>query len=293
MPRVSIVMPLFNKAAYIERTIASVLRQTEEDFELLIIDDGSTDGGPALAKAVNDPRVRVVGFPNGGVSQARNRGIGLASSHLVAFLDADDRWEPRFLADALAELEANGAAVAVFCNIVEAQAPLGSLPRIRGPLLIDDYPAWFVAHKGLGLWSSNTVARKVALMACGLFPVGVNNGEDTDTWLRLSFHGPVIYLPRPWAYYNSDDEGSLSRQYKAVRPHAIASLEARLISGGLSADKERSVRRAISYLWIAYATALAQAGERAESFKALLRAKPSPLLARPFFRWAYAALTGS
>jgi glycosyltransferase involved in cell wall biosynthesis len=286
-------MPLYNKAAYIERTIASVLRQTEEDFELLIIDDGSTDAGPALARSVADPRVRVFGFPNGGVSLARNRGIGLASSSLIAFLDADDSWEPRFLADAQRELDANEAAVAVFCNIVEAQAPEGSLPRAKNAVLIDDYPAWFVAHKGLGLWSSNTVARKEALMACGLFPVGVHNGEDTDTWLRLSFQGPVIYLPRPWACYNSDDEGSLSKRYKAVRPQAIASLEAIIGAGGLSAGKARSARRAVSYFWIAYATALAQAGERSESFKALRHARPSPLLSRPFFRWAYAALTGS
>jgi glycosyltransferase involved in cell wall biosynthesis len=285
-------MPLYNKEAYIRRTLDSVLHQSEGDFELLIIDDGSTDAGPSIAEATGDTRVKVHRFPNGGVSAARNRGIALASSELVAFLDADDHWEPAFLADTLEELEKNKAAVAVFCNIVEPQVPQGCLPRGGKPVVISDYPAWFVAHKGLGLWSSNTVARKGALQACGLFPVGVNNGEDTDTWLRLSFEGPVIYLPHPWAWYLTEDEDSLSKRYKAVRPRAIESLEEILEKKELSPARRNSTRRAISYFWLAYGTALAQAGDRVGGFKAMARARLSPLLARPLLRCAYALARG-
>ena len=97
-PAISIIMPLYNKAAQVLDTVASVAAQTVSDWELVIVDDGSTDDGPALVRALGDARIRMVSQTNAGVSAARNRGVELARADLVTFLDADDLWFPEFLA---------------------------------------------------------------------------------------------------------------------------------------------------------------------------------------------------
>ena len=103
-PAVSVVMPLFDKADRVGAAVASVLAQGAEDFELLVVDDGSRDGGGAVVRAVGDPRVRLLRQENRGAAAARNRGIAAARGRLVAFLDADDAWDAGFLGTVL-ELE--------------------------------------------------------------------------------------------------------------------------------------------------------------------------------------------
>ena len=93
----SIIIPLYNKESYIQRAIKSVLLQTYQDFELIIVDDGSTDGSFEAASAIQDPRIHIVRQENRGVSAARNRGVSEAKYDWVAFLDADDEWLPEFL----------------------------------------------------------------------------------------------------------------------------------------------------------------------------------------------------
>ena len=94
---VSVIIPLYNGAAYIERSIRSVLNQTFQEFEIIVVDDGSTDDGSQRVATFNLPSIRLVRQPNGGVSTARNTGIREARYGLVAFLDADDEWMPDHL----------------------------------------------------------------------------------------------------------------------------------------------------------------------------------------------------
>src|SRR5262249_16203983 len=97
MACVSVVIPLFNKAPYIQRCLDSVPRPPLHDFEVIVGDDGSTDGGDATVAKYADGRFRVVRQPNAGPGAARNRGIAAAGSEYIAFLDADDAWVPTFL----------------------------------------------------------------------------------------------------------------------------------------------------------------------------------------------------
>ena len=96
-PRVSVVVPVYNKGRYLRRAVDSVLAQSFTDFELILVDDGSTDDSLAVAREYTDPRVRVIRQANSGAGAARNRGIDEARATMVAFLDGDDEWVPAFL----------------------------------------------------------------------------------------------------------------------------------------------------------------------------------------------------
>ncbi|HAT66053.1 MAG TPA: glycosyltransferase family 2 protein, partial [Flavobacteriaceae bacterium] len=96
---ISVIIPLYNKERFIGETIQSVLNQSFADFELILINDGSTDKSEAVVKTFNDPRIRYKSIANSGVSVARNTGIELAKFPWIAFLDADDWWAPSFLSE--------------------------------------------------------------------------------------------------------------------------------------------------------------------------------------------------
>ncbi|HMA53239.1 MAG TPA: glycosyltransferase family A protein, partial [Acidobacteriota bacterium] len=97
VPRVTVVIPLYNKAPYIAAAVRSVLAQTFTDFEVIVVDDGSLDDGAEVVDRFDDPRLRLVRQENQGESAARNKGVTLAASELLAFLDADDEWTPSHL----------------------------------------------------------------------------------------------------------------------------------------------------------------------------------------------------
>ena len=110
--RVSVIMPLFNKAPYVARALASVVGQTFTDIEVIVVDDGSTDTSAMFVEESTDPRLRLVKQSNLGPGAARNRGIHEANGELVAFLDADDEWLPEYLAESVRLLDEGGTRVA-------------------------------------------------------------------------------------------------------------------------------------------------------------------------------------
>ena len=93
----SVIMPLYNKATYVRKAVESVVRQTFGDWELIVVDDGSTDGSGEVVREIDDPRIRLVQQENSGVGAARNNGVAQSSAPWICFLDADDWWEPTFL----------------------------------------------------------------------------------------------------------------------------------------------------------------------------------------------------
>lgn len=206
-PAISIVMPLFNKAAQVLETIASVVAQTVNDWELVVVDDGSSDSGAELVCALGDPRIRVVRQSNAGVSAARNRGIELASVDLIAFLDADDLWLPEFLATILA-LQADFPIAQWFGTGYEIRPSEGGsyASRLNGPvknfsrgILLDYFSIAIVSDPPV--WTSAIAVRREAIKSIGGFPLGISSGEDLLTWARLAVRYHLAYEARPLSVF--------------------------------------------------------------------------------------------
>jgi glycosyltransferase involved in cell wall biosynthesis len=239
--KISVVIPLYNKAPYIHRALHSVLRQSVQDIECIVVDDGSTDGGGDLAQKADDPRIRVVRQGNGGVSQARNKGISTASHSLIAFLDADDEWLPGFLEASLEMHEQYPNIVASFSNY--QQEPEGKAAfRGQGARtgVLKNYFDFCLRHHGRGMCSSTVVARRDTLLRIGGFPIGRPMGEDLDTWFRLACAGPVAYAPKPLAVYHNAGGAATTMETNAdVWPTFRAYANANLIPKNLTRQAEK------------------------------------------------------
>lgn len=194
----SVVIPLYNKEATVARAIKSVLNQTVQDFEVVVVNDGSTDKGPDVVITINDPRIRLIDQENQGVSAARNRGIDEAKYDLIAFLDADDEWLPEFL-EAIRRLAILHPDCALYATRYFLKAPSGKQQSTIVCGLPDDFEGilnnyFQVAVSGAPpVWSSATCARKNALLDIGGFPVGVKSGEDLLTWARIAARFKIAY----------------------------------------------------------------------------------------------------
>lgn len=155
--------------------------------------------------------------PNKGVSVARNRGIEVAASDWIALLDADDEWHPDFLRSCARAVQKWPEAVAVFTNFRRDASGRARLRRTKSPdpLLLDNYFDFALQNRGFGMTASSVVIRRDIFRKIGGFPEGMTRGEDVDTWSRVAWAGPVVYVPRVLVnYYRTP--GSTTRTKPAV-----------------------------------------------------------------------------
>lgn len=219
---ISVVIPLYNKAATIARAVGSVQAQTFADWELIVVDDGSTDAGPDWVARSVDPRVRLHRQANAGVSAARNQGIELARSDFVALLDADDYWDRGHLANMQDLIGAFPGAALYAC----AYHTVYSAGRVRKVNTLSWRPERslltdYFADAVLGeppVWTGAVVVSRAALQAVGGFPLRVTSGEDLITWARLACAGPVAYSTEATSYYNLPPAVASVRQHLVRRP---------------------------------------------------------------------------
>lgn len=218
---ISVVIPLFNKGPWIAETLGSVLNQTRDPDEIIVVDDGSTDDGVAVAKAIGGSRVRFLqtGTPQSGPSAARNVGIGAARSGWIALLDADDLWSPDFLLrmeECIRDYPDIGCAFSRG-TVVGAARSYEHPPRSTGEQtrrldLAAFLDFWLRASPrgGSPITSSSVVIRKSVLEKAGLFPEAHRRGEDKDTWLRVVAAADAVYLPQSLVTYRRDLPGQLT-----------------------------------------------------------------------------------
>jgi len=214
----SVIIPLYNKAAYIERAIQSVLSQTFQEFELIVVDDGSTDDSSTQLSVISQQlsvaapeiykKIKVIQQQNQGVSTARNNGVKLAKYDYIAFLDADDSWELTYLE------EMNGL-IATYPNagiygsgyfIVKSGkkriAPIGVEKNFDRGLI--NYCQVYSKMLCMPLWTGATIIRKSIFDLENGFNPRLKLGEDFDLWIRVAIKHPVAFLNKPLASYHQD-----------------------------------------------------------------------------------------
>ena len=203
-PTVSIVMPCFNASATLAASIGSLLAQTFTEWELVAVDDGSTDDTAARLATFGDSRIRVLSQANAGVSAARNHGLANARAPYVAFLDADDTWAPSFLEVMLASLEPHLQAALAYCGWQN----LGLAPARCQPYVPPDYEA---APDKLELllqgcpWPIHAaLIRREALQQSTGFDERLVVAEDFLLWLELAAAHPIVHVPSVLAFYHHD-----------------------------------------------------------------------------------------
>ena len=182
-----------------------------QDFELIVVDDGSTDGGADTVLKVDDARVRLVKQPNAGVSAARNRGAQEAAADVVAFLDADDAWKPNFLEtvtslrERFPQAAVWGTAYQFFDGSGEMRTPgyRGGLPEGEEGGLLDFFRG---EPGGCPVHSSAVLIDRTSLFDAGGFPVGIVRSEDHDTWLRLALRYSIAWSPHSAVVVHEDAE---------------------------------------------------------------------------------------
>ena len=206
---ISIIIPLYNKEASIATALRGVLAQTYQDFEVVVVDDGSTDGGAAVVETFDDPRIRLIRQENGGVSAARNHGIAEAKGEHVAFLDADDEWMPQFLEEIAAliaaypECKARATNYIFNSNGVKSPTILRKIPfaEERG-VMTNYFEVASCSHPPM--WTSAVCIDRDLLQEVGGFPIGIKSGEDLLVWARTAVRTQWAYSMKPLAQYNFD-----------------------------------------------------------------------------------------
>ena len=219
-PNFSVVIPLYNKESFIGKTIQSVLNQTIQDFEIIIINDGSTDASLEKVGLINDERLAVFTTKNQGVSHARNYGIQKAKGHYIAFLDADDYWEPEFLENiqGLIQKHPNESVFASALKIKTSKATYNAaykdIKRNSQVCIVDYFEA---SQDHSILHCSCSVFKKKALEQIGDFDENLITSEDTDFWIRTGFKFKVVFLNKPLAIHQVVDNSLSKTNRKAFR----------------------------------------------------------------------------
>lgn len=258
----SVIIPLYNKAPYIRKALESVLAQTYTDYELIIVDDGSTDGSFTIAKQFIDERLKIKGTEdevkgyrlkvkgkensgtetngyklspinyklirqaNSGVSAARNAGVAQAQGEYLAFLDADDWWESTYLERMMQLITDYPDAGLYACNYVYYK-PGKTHVALNIPTGYINYPKAYYESEAMPVWTGAAMMPRKVFEEMGGFPLGIKLGEDFLLWSKIALRDPVAFLNEPLAYYNNDVPATLraTRNLHAPEHHMLFRLE--------------------------------------------------------------------
>ena len=232
MPKVSVIIPTYNRAYFLKEAIESVLKQTYPHFELLIIDDGSEDETATVVSRYQDKRIRYLFIPHQGVSKARNVGIKEARAKLIAFLDSDDLWLPKKL-----ELQVKffqNRPDALICQTEEIWIRYG---RRVNPKKYHKKPSGMIFKESLRrclISPSAVMMRRELFERVGLFDESMPACEDYDLWLRVTARYPVYLLPEPLVIKRGGHSDQLSRTIPALDKWRIKAIVKILNSGILT-----------------------------------------------------------
>lgn len=223
-PSVSVIIPAYNAEKYVLQALHSVLAQTYQPMEILLIDDGSRDGTVDLVRA-EAPQVKIISQPNAGVAAARNTGLRHATGELISFLDADDGWFPDKLETVISYLRHHPETGLVFHEWYDwkpddtgeypelVRADKTGLPETEARRTGWIYPVLLL--KGCIVHTSSVTIRREVFEDIGFFKTGLVTGEDYDYWLRVSQKYQIHMLTAIYSFYRNTVPGSLSNTPKS------------------------------------------------------------------------------
>ena len=260
-PLVSVIIPTYNRGWILKEAIDSVLAQDYKDYELIVVDDGSTDNTREILDSYGQDLI-VIRQANKGVSAARNLGIAAANGQLVAFLDSDDIWRPRKLSRQVDFF--NSTPDAVINQTEEIWIRNGA--RVN-PKRRHRKPSGMIFEQSLGLClvsPSAVMIPKTLFDAVGVFDENLPACEDYDLWLRISSRYPVHLIDTPLIIKRGGHEDQLSKAPGLDR-FRIQSLEKIISSGRLTESQNRAAVRKIRDKCVIYAGGCRKLGRRAEA----------------------------
>lgn len=283
-PPVSVIIPAYNSERYIGEAIASVLGQTHEDFEVIVVDDGSTDGTRDRALAVRDDRIRVISTVNQGVAAARKTGLDAAAGEIITYLDADDRWRPEKLATEVELLRAEPEVGVTFANFVRFTdegewlpdqfqfyrelSGVRARPAAVGPGRVIEGSA-FEALVGFGEFPTFQQAMAFrAEVISDILPASLKTDaegvitfhEDLDFCLRAFARTGVAYFTEPLVEVRRHEGNATVEWDKAYRAKLNNLLALRLDLQGLTPRDRRALRRRAGMEWVRVGRAEARRG---------------------------------
>jgi succinoglycan biosynthesis protein ExoO len=253
-PRFSVVMPLYNKGPHVEAAVRSVFAQTLAPLELIVVDDGSSDGGRERVAAIADPRIRLLQrrIPGPGGYAARNLGISEAEGDWIAFLDADDVWLPDHLAalaDAIAGVPAAGVAATRFDHLFDThRQPQRVSARLlkRGEADFRGFLKAWLDVRECPMWTGAIAVRRDLLIRAGLFPEGrAPRGGDKELWLRCMRHARLAYSPAVTAEFHRDSTNKVSKSTSTLAAPCLVGT-ARDMLAGADPEERKLLRRLIN-----------------------------------------------
>jgi len=277
MPKVSVIIPTYNRRDFVREAIASVLAQTYRDFELLVVDDGSNDNTSAAVQEFDG--VRYVFQANRGVSAARNRGVALSDGEFLAFLDSDDLWQPRKLAYQVAFFAAH--ADARICQTEEIWLrngvrvnPHNKHRKVGGDIFARSLELCLVSPSAVML-------RRELFERVGGFDESLPACEDYDLWLRIAATETIHLIETPLVIKRGGHADQLSRRFWGMDRFRVAALCKLLDSGALSPEQRQLTEDTLRVKCKVLAQGARKRGKDGEPYLALAAAYTNGNSARP------------
>ena len=246
----SVIIPLYNKEISIKKTVDSILKQSFSDFELIIVNDGSTDNSLAQVEAIKDSRIKILTIPNGGVSNARNFGVSKASFDYISFLDADDTWFLDFLKEMKGLIDdfPNAALWSANhqLNINESFKTYYSGKNNGFRNYFTDYFKCVNENYNTIIWTGTVIMKKEKFDTLGGFDENLSMGEDIDLWFRCALKFPIVFYNKVLAIYRINSENRACDKNHQLTKTFLAKTYKYLQNNNLPSDFKKYLRKYIA-----------------------------------------------
>jgi glycosyltransferase involved in cell wall biosynthesis len=226
MANLSVIIPLFNKDNFITRAVQSVLAQEYQDFELIIVNDGSTDNSLSVVSSINDTRINIINKTNGGVSSARNAGVDASNNDWICFLDADDYWYPNHLKE-ICYLLNKYPEGKIYTTLTQEKSTKGfrTIPNAFPDNFEGYVENYFSFAKTATVFNSSSVCvNKKAILEIYKFDTNLTHGEDLDVWFKLLFRYRGVIKSTPTVVYDLISENRAMQSFSNLNTHLLSKI---------------------------------------------------------------------